>query len=192
MTTVTAVTTPALRADELTEQDYRDIYDELREHLSLSEFITRAGSTVSKGWWSQYEHGIKPLTLERRNELRAAVGLRILPPYPADAAGAVTDDATVYRIGDGLADRVILLTPEMATPLNLRVNGDVRVLSQFSPQNAADAEVTPVTAYRRDAPRQPRRPYRRVILQGALLAQLEAAAGNVPLRDWLRGIIKRT
>jgi len=37
-----------------------------------------------------------------------------------------------------------------------------------------------------------RKPYRRVILQGALLAQLEAAAGDVPLRDWLRGIIKRT
>jgi len=145
---------------------------------------------VSKGWWSQYEHGIKPLTLERRNELRAAVGLRILPPDPATAAGAVTDDATVYRIGVGLADRVILLTPEMATPLNLRVNGDVRVLSPISPQNAADAEVTPVTAYRRATPNQPRKPYRRVILQGALLAQLEAAAGDVPLRDWLRGLVK--
>lgn len=38
-------------------------------------------------------------------------------------------------------------------------------------------------------PSQPRKRYPQLILRGALLADLEAAAGDVPLRDWLRGIL---
>ena len=39
MTAITAVTTPATRRDDLTDADYRDIYEELRDHLSLAEFV---------------------------------------------------------------------------------------------------------------------------------------------------------
>jgi hypothetical protein len=147
MTTITAVTTPALRADDLSAQDYRDIYDELRDHLSLSEFIVRAGSTVSRSWWSQYEAGIKHLSWARKNELRRAVMPEELAPPAAVAAAAVTENAIVWRIGEGLADRVILVAPEVASPLFLSVNGEVHIVDLAAQQGPADAKVTPVTAY---------------------------------------------
>ena len=87
MTAITAVTTPAGRADDLTAADYRDIYDELRGHLSLAEFVARAGSTVSRAWWSQYEAGAKHLNTARRNELRRAVGVPELTPERAGSDG---------------------------------------------------------------------------------------------------------
>ena len=152
MTHVTAVSTPETRHDDLTEQDYRDIYDELRDHLSLAEFIARAGSTVSRSWWSQYEAGGKRLSWERRNELRRAVMPDEIAPPAAVAAAAVTENASVWRIGEGLADRVILVTPEVQSPLFLSVNGGVHIGNPSQQQNPVEAKVTPVTGHR-SAPR---------------------------------------
>ena len=39
MTSVTPVTTPETRLDDLTEQDYRDIYEEPWRGRSLAEFL---------------------------------------------------------------------------------------------------------------------------------------------------------
>jgi hypothetical protein len=149
MIAVTTVTTPATRADTLTERDYRDIYVELREHLSLSEFIQRTGSTVSRSWWSQYESGGKQLNWERKNELRRAVGLVELAPPVTAAVLAVREDAEVWRVGAGAAQRVVMFAPDAADGLIFSLNGGVHVHSGITPQNPADAEVTPVTAYRK-------------------------------------------
>lgn len=152
MTHITAISTPDTRRDDLTEADYRDIYDELRGHLSLAEFVARAGSTVSRSWWSQYEAGGKRLSWERRNELRRAVCLSATATPAETAAAAVSENASVWRIGEGLADRVILVTPEAQTPLFLSVNGTVHIVDHSAQQNPVEAKVTPVTAYR-SAPR---------------------------------------
>lgn len=149
MPTITAVTTPATRTDDLLERDYRDIYEELREHLSLSEFIGRTGSTVSRSWWSQYEAGGKQLNWERKNELRKGVGFPLLAPPAAVAVLAVGKDAEVWRIGEGLARRVVMIAPDATEGLILSLNGGVHISNGIAPQNPADAEVTPVTAYRR-------------------------------------------
>lgn len=152
MTTITAVTTPAGRADRLTDADYRDIYDELRGYLSLADFILRSGSTVSRSWWSQYEAGVKHLSTARRNELRTAVGHPEIAPDVLTAVSEVTSNASVWRVGTGAADRVIMVATGAPETLNLRVNGGVHIADLAQQQNPADAEVTPVTAYR-SAPR---------------------------------------
>lgn len=152
MTTVTVVTTPAGRTDNLTAADYRDIYDELRGYLTLAEFVARAGSTVSRAWWSQYEAGVKHLNTARRNELRRAVGVPELAPDVSSAVSDVTPTASVWHVGEGVSDRVIMVAATAPETLNLRLNGGVYMDVPSQPQNPADAEVTPVTAYRRRPP----------------------------------------
>lgn len=153
MPPLTALTDPATRADALTAQDYRDLYTELREHLSLTEFVARTGSTVSKSWWCQYEANGKRLTAARKNELRAAVGLPLLAPDVSTVLAAVPDTATVYQVGAGAADRVLLLTPATPHGLFLHVNGDVHITDGSTAAHAADAEVTPITGHQRTRPR---------------------------------------
>lgn len=134
---ITVVTDAQSRTDDLTEQDYRDIYTELREKLSLRQFIGRLDSTASPSWWSQYESGIKELNWERRNELRKAVGLRQLAPS-VQLACADSPDATVYQVGEGVSDRVIKIAQDAPERLNLHINGSVSISS-------SNASVTPVT-----------------------------------------------
>jgi transcriptional regulator with XRE-family HTH domain len=143
--TLTTITTPAGRADNLSEQDYRDIYDELRGYLTLAEFVARSGSTVSRAWWSQYESGVKRLSTARRNELRTAVGVPETAPDVAVALSEVTDASSVWRVGTGVANRVIMVTPNAPNPLNLSVNGDVHILTPVSQENAKQMPVIPVT-----------------------------------------------
>lgn len=122
MTTVTLVTTCAQSADDLTDADYRDIYDELRVKCSLDTFVVTIGSAVSKAWWSKYERGEATLTRSRRAELRAAVGLPPLPPAVADALANVDPDASVYQVGGQRASRVVLVGADVSA-VNLRLNG---------------------------------------------------------------------
>lgn len=124
--------------DDLTDADYRDIYDELRTGHTLRQIIAMAGSGLSASWWSQYEAGAKTLTPRARNDLRRAVGLSELPLPPADLlAAAVHPDAAIARVGDGdQAGRVILLATD--APVTVCWSGD-------GPQIAASADVTGVT-----------------------------------------------
>jgi hypothetical protein len=142
---VTLVTDAAGRADSLSAQDYRDIYAELRTKCSLRQFIDLLQSTVSPSWWSQYEASTKHLDTVQRNELRRAVGLPELAPAAAAAVLAVTPEATVWRIGAGPANRVLLITPEAPQRLVLSVNGGVHIFSPEPPINVPTPAVTPVT-----------------------------------------------
>lgn len=133
MTTLTTAAT----YDDLTDSDYRDIYDEIRAGHALRGFIEVAGSTLSASWWSQWEKGGKNLTRRARNDLRRAVGLPLLPPTVEEAVAAhVHPDATVARVGDDPQARRVLL---------LATGDDVTVTWNGSgPQMAASADVTGV------------------------------------------------
>lgn len=134
---VTVVTDTQSRTDDLTEQDYRDIYTELREKLSLRQFIAQLDSTASPSWWSQYEAGGKELNWEKKNELRRAVGLRLLAPTVALACSD-SPDATVYQVGTGISNRIVKIAQNAPEALNLHINGSVSI-------SACNASVTPVT-----------------------------------------------
>ncbi len=124
--------------DELTDSDYRDIYDELRVGCTLRQFIALAGSSLSPTWWSQYGNGQKALTWRARNDLRRAVGLPVLPMPARDLlAETVHPDAEVARVGDDpQARRVLLLATGDAVTVSW--NGD-------GPQIVTSADVTGVT-----------------------------------------------
>lgn len=143
MPDVTPVTAHPISADDLTPEQYREIYDELRSKCALRPFVEFLRSGVSIAWWSKYERGDTTLDHDRRNELRAAVGLPLLPPTVAAALTAVDPDATVYRVGHRTPDRVIMVGADMTATLTMRLNGDLHV----------STDVTPVTSPPRRAPR---------------------------------------
>lgn len=130
MITVTTVTRNATR-DDLSADDYRDIYRELRQYdeqarryaVSLDKFIGMIGSQFSKALWNKYDHGEKELNRDQRNELRKAVGLTLLPMTISEATADVDPDAEVVKVGDGTPQKVILLTS--CEPLTLTVNGEI-------------------------------------------------------------------
>lgn len=121
------MTTYTLRpagSDNLTASDYRDMFEELREGRSLRELVSEAGAAEGRiAYWSRYGRNPDAAPdLEGRNELRRLVGLPELDP-PAGAVAAVHVDpaAAVWQVGDGPADRVILLAHP--GPVTLHVNG---------------------------------------------------------------------
>jgi hypothetical protein len=122
------MTTYTLRqagADSLTTADYRDIFEELRSNRSLRELVSEAGSPEGRiAYWSRYGRGVGAAPdLDGRNELRRLVGLPELAPPAGDVVAAAIDPAAVvWQVGDGQADRVVLLaTPG---PLTIHVNGN--------------------------------------------------------------------
>ncbi len=137
MMNVTLVTRNA-DADELTPDDYREMFDELKQGHSLSQLVSIIGSQFSRALWNQYERGEKPLSRPMRNELRRAVGLAALPPTVAEATATASPSAAVWQVGDGVPDTVIMVSGE---PCTIRVNGAVEVVPQT-------ARVTGVTAGR--------------------------------------------
>lgn len=156
---VTILTSQAASSDQLTDADYRDIYDELRQKCPLRQFAETIHSAVSFAWWNKYERGEAVLTRERRNELRAAVGLPALPATVAEACAAADPDATVYQVGAAPADRLILIGADAHGPLDLHINGNLAVIdapasvgaNDHSPLPSQQSHVTPVTSSRRRA-----------------------------------------
>jgi transcriptional regulator with XRE-family HTH domain len=144
------LTVAAELAEDLSDVQYREIYDELREKCSLRQFAEFIGSTVSHAWWSKYENSTPPLALnhERRNELRRAVGMSELPLTVSQALGNVSPNAAVWALGEQPAERVVLVGGDQPQTLTLRLNGSLTVVED-APQNA---DGTGVTRLRRRAP----------------------------------------
>jgi hypothetical protein len=146
---VTRITKDAT-LDDLSTQDYRDIYDELREKddrngsyaVSLDKFVTLVSSQYSKAQWSKYHNGETTLTRTMRNELRRCVGVPTLPPTVAEATATASPDAAVWQVGTGPAEHVIMVTTQ--EPITLHVNGAVSVGEQAARMPQRDV-VTPVT-----------------------------------------------
>lgn len=132
--------------DDLSAQDYRDIYAELRrldmepkDRISFDRFIALIGSAYSKAQWAKYDSGETSLNRTMRSELRVATGLPPLPPTVAEAAAQASPDAAVWSVGDGVPEHVIMVSD---TPVTLYVNGTVQTVSSKS-------HVTKVTRARR-------------------------------------------
>ena len=149
---VTLVTRNA-SADSLTDADYGEIFAELRQQHSLAQLCELLQSKFSRALWNKYERGDMQLTRQMRNELRAAVGLPVLPPTVAEATAGASPDAAVWQVGQGPAEHVILVaSPE---PLTLHVNGAVSVASDAATMPCLPV-VTSVTTGRRRARKAPR------------------------------------
>lgn len=144
VTPVTLVTKDAT-LDNLSLQDYRDIWQELRQNHSLRDVIAAMQSQLSPARWSQYEKredGKDTPSRQMRNDLRRAVGLPLLPPTVADAVAQASPDAAVWYIGvEGAPppDTVIMVAAEHE--IWVHVNGTVEA-TQAAP---FAANVTPVT-----------------------------------------------
>lgn len=127
--------------DELTEAQYREIYDELRQGGSLEAFVGKIGSMFSKALWSKFERGEAMLNREQKSELRRAVALKVRPPTVSHAVEEHADpDAQVVKIGDAPATRVLLLDAKTYT-IHCAPTG----VSLTSPANGAGPHVTRVT-----------------------------------------------
>lgn len=145
MTAVTLVTKDAT-LDDLSVQDYRDIYVELRrldmepkERLSYADFIDLIHSQYSKAQWAKYDSGETSLNRTMRSELRVAMGKPPLPLTIAEATAQASPDAAVWSVGDGVPEHVIMVSD---TPVTLYVNGTVQTV-------APKCDVTEVTRARR-------------------------------------------
>ena len=122
--TVTLLTKDAT-LDDLSAGDYRDIFSEIREKMSLDKFCALVSSQYSKAQWSKYEHdtAMQP-TRRMRNELRIAVDRPELPPTVAECTAQASPDAAVWRVGEGTPEHVIMVGSD---PVTLHVNSGVTV-----------------------------------------------------------------
>lgn len=158
MSSVTPVTTLTKDAerDSLSESDYRDIYEELRNFVpaenrylvSLDEFVLLISSQYSKAAWSKYHRSELKLNRVMRNELRAAFRhLHPLPPTVIEAVAAADPNAEVVQVGSDLPARRVILVATAAA-LTLRVNGSVAVVQQGD-EGTETGGAAPVTAVTR-------------------------------------------
>ncbi len=132
MNQTVALVTRDATLDELSLSDYLEMCEELRpvdpktgNKLSIDKFIARIGSQWSKPLWHQVIGGEKNLNRSQRNELRAAMGLPLLPPTVAECTAQASPDAAVWRVGEGVPEHVIMVGSE---PVTLHVNSDVSVV----------------------------------------------------------------
>jgi hypothetical protein len=156
MTTVSLLTRNAA-TDDLTVEDYQQIYAELREQRPLREFVELIASQYSIAWWSKWEAGDIRLTRRARNELRRAVALPQLPPAVAELLAdpsVVSPDAAVYAVGFerlnvGTLERSnrVVLIGEQISGLDIHVNSDVSIRASV-PESVSHPLVTPVTSAR--------------------------------------------
>ena len=126
---------------DLADQDYMDIYEELRRQRTLRQFVEMLASRFSIAWWSKYERGDVHLTREARGELRRAVGLPDLLPLVEEVVVDVDPNAVVYRVGNLRPDRVVLVGHDR--PVTLHMNGRLTV-----EEDAPEKLVTAVTRRR--------------------------------------------
>ena len=144
MTPATLITRDAT-LDNLSAQDYRDIWQELHADRSLRDVIAAMQSQLSPARWSQYdkrEKGKDTPSRQMRNDLRRAVGLPLLPPTVAEATAQASPDASVWHIGtlEGRPpDTVIMVAAD--SEIWVHVNGTVEV-TQPPPRSMPVTQVT--------------------------------------------------
>lgn len=171
MTTVTLLTRDAT-LDDLSAQDYADMFAEVRGRMAPGKLVKLYGDPEwdakttenYRQYFFRYDKGEMTTPMrEMRNVLRRAMGMPVLPPTVADAVAAGTSpDAAVWSIGDGPAEHVILVTG--AHDMMLHINGAVTV------QDAAQIATQPAVA----APARLRTPVARPVASKAQDARREA------------------
>ena len=136
---VTVVTHNATH-DDKTDSDYAEIFAELREQHSLAQLCTMLQSQFSRALWNKYERGELPLSRTMRNELRAAVGLALLPPTLEEVAGTLNPDALVVRVGNAAPHTAILVGTSKSALIC--VNGAISAQYTTKPPDASVTKVT--------------------------------------------------
>lgn len=120
--------------DDLTPDDYRDMFEELRAGRSLRALVEDAGAPAGRiAYWSRYERGQYALPdWQGRNELRRLVGLAQLPRDPGElVVENVSPAAAVWQVGPaGPAERVILVSA--AGPLTIQLDADAQAVEGAS------------------------------------------------------------
>lgn len=136
-TTAPAVTlvTALAQTSDLSADEYRAIFDRVAAGRSLRNIELALRSEISYGWWGKYANGDKDLDRDRKNELRrwarenGGPDLPDLPPTPVEVvAEHVHPDAAVYRIGEQIASRIVLVGMDVDAA-NLRINGACQIVS---------------------------------------------------------------
>ena len=154
-------------SDDLVSSDYRDIFDELRRSRSLRELVNATRAAEGRiAHWSRYQRNPDAvLDLASKNELRIARGLPELDqPAGVVVAAAADPSAVVWQIGDGPADRVILLAEP--GPVTLHVNDE-------GPQIADVYEMPSYSNVQEDRKQRRRKPYLVVRLPEEWRSELE-------------------
>ncbi len=144
--------------DALHPDDYREIYDEIRQYdaatnrygVSLDKFVALVESSYSKTTWWKWHQGELELTRTMRNELRRGVGMPPMNLTIAEAVAGVDENAEVVQVGGETPNRVVLVGTHEAITLHL--NGTIAAVAgldgaarSLTPQAAGKAVVTSVT-----------------------------------------------
>ncbi len=132
--------------DDLSLNDYRDMVQELRQSMSLDKMIAALGSEFSKPLWADVEKGIKLPNRKQRNELRRLFNMPMLPPTVADAVSVASPDASVWMVGEGVPDTVVMVAGH--EPVTLHVNGSVETVSYFPERLTCPRERSLTPVYR--------------------------------------------
>lgn len=132
--TISRITANAASADELSDTDYHDIYQEVAEGRTTRAAAALLGE-YSDSWWMQFGRGDKPLNRRAKIALRRAVGLPELPPLIIEAIADADPNAAVYRVGSAPADAVLLIGPD-AHGICISVNGTCEIVAAEPPVTA--------------------------------------------------------
>jgi hypothetical protein len=135
--------------DNLTNQDYWDMCDELRIsldetgktcNLSWDKFILKVGSFKYKAQWAKWRNGEGNLQWDMKNDLRRAVGLPELPkPVQQVLEEHVHENAKIYasELKTGQWARYVQLSEtEPTTGLDLASGESEHVAVTFKPKRA--------------------------------------------------------
>jgi hypothetical protein len=174
-----ALVTALAEASDISDAEYRQIYQRLAAGRSLREIRQALGgdATVSIAWWGRYADPANGVVLSRarKDELRAWAsrnGGPALPPLPPTVAEAVAAgvhaDAAVYRVGAEIVNRVVLVGADVPA-VTLRLNGSVGVVAEQGQLSTGAVRAS-------TAPSRPRTPHFRPWLDrepGRRIAQLE-------------------
>lgn len=95
--------------DDLTEQDYMDILEELLQTHTLRELTDVLHSEYSFAYWSKIRRGEGQLVRKGKNELRGAMKLPPLPPTIEEATAQADPNSEVRRIGSERPDLIYML-----------------------------------------------------------------------------------
>lgn len=141
--------------DALHPDDYREIYDEIRQYdaatnrygVSLDKFVALVKSAYSKTAWWKWHEGELEITRQMRNELRRAVGMPEMNLTIAEAVAGVDANAEVVQVGSDTPRRVVLVGTD--EPITLHINGAVVAFAEADMAadtlSAGKAVVTSVT-----------------------------------------------
>ena len=115
--------------DELTETDYREMFDELRQTAgSMRKLAELLQSQFSHAYWNKYAHGEIELNREMRQELRFVLRLPALPPTIQEAVAIASPDASVWW--DGSAEPTTISMTDATMPRNLGYTGHGKAVAR--------------------------------------------------------------